>query len=82
MPDARLIDRWNGFVLMISSFAVGRQEAPESSRLMPNAVCVKSLVPKLKDSAVCAISSAVKRAPGQFDHRPDEVAQLGLRFES
>jgi len=29
---------------------------------MPSVVCVRSFVPKLKNSAVCAISSAV-RAP-------------------
>jgi len=37
---------------------------PESSRLMPRQVWVRSLVPKLKNSAVCAISSAVSAPRG------------------
>ena len=35
-----------------------------SSRLMPNAVCVRSLVPNEKNSAVSAISSAISAARG------------------
>jgi hypothetical protein len=35
-----------------------------SSRLMPKVVCVRSLVPKLKNSASSAIWSAVRAARG------------------
>ena len=37
---------------------------PASSRLTPNVICVRSLVPKLKNSATSAISSAVSAARG------------------
>ena len=47
----------NGFVLMISSSAYGGRKLPESSRLIPRQVWVRSFVPKLKNCAVCAISS-------------------------
>ena len=50
-----------------------------SSRLMPRRVCVRSLVPKLKNSAVSAISSAVSAPRGHFDHRADQVGQLLAR---
>ena len=37
---------------------------PESSRLMPSVVCVRSFVPKEKNSASSAILSAVAQARG------------------
>ena len=40
---------------------------------MPNTVWVRSLVPKLKNSALSAISPAKQRGPRQFDHRADQV---------
>jgi hypothetical protein len=52
----------NGFFFTISASVYGPRKLPESSRLMPRQVWVRSFVPKLKNSAVCAISSAV-RAP-------------------
>jgi glyoxylase-like metal-dependent hydrolase (beta-lactamase superfamily II) len=61
---AGLVDEANGFFLMISILVVRRRKLPESSRLMPRQVWVRSLVPKLKNSAVSAISSAVRAARG------------------
>ncbi len=46
------------FFFTISSSAWPGRKLPESSRDRPSTVCVRSLVPKLKNSAVCAISSA------------------------
>ena len=50
---------------------------PMSSRLNPNAVCVRSFVPNEKKSALSAISAAVTAAARELDHRPPlEVAEL------
>ena len=50
---------------------------PMSSRENPNAVCVRSLVPNEKNSAVSAISAGGDRRARQLDHRaPLEVGEL------
>ena len=47
-----------------ASSAYGGRRLPEPSRVMPKQVWVRSFVPKLNNSAVCAISSAVKAPRG------------------
>ena len=47
-----------------------------SSRLKPKVICVRSLVPKEKNSASSAIWSAVERGPRHLDHRADLVLDL------
>ena len=47
-----------------------------SSRLKPKVICVRSLVPKRKNSASSAIWSAVSAARGHLDHRADQVLDL------
>ena len=42
-----------------------------SSREKPNAICVRSIVPKEKNSATSAIWSAPEHG-GRFDHGADE----------
>jgi len=68
LAHSRLVDRSEGFFLTISSSWYGPRKEPESSRLMPRHVCVRSFVPKLKNSAVCAISSAVECAARHLNH--------------
>ena len=46
---------------------------PTSSRLKPQTICVRSLVPKEKNSAASAISRARERRAAEFDHRADQV---------
>ena len=41
-------------------------------------VCVRSLVPKLKNSASSAISSAAKRRARDLDHGADQIVELCL----
>ena len=40
---------------------------------MPYTVCVRSFVPKLKNSALSAISTGQQRGARQFDHRADQI---------
>ena len=47
-----------------------------SSRENPNAVWVRSLVPKEKNSATSAISPATSAAQRQLDHRPPQHLEL------
>ena len=51
-----------------------------SSREKPNVVCVRSLVPKLKNSASFAISIGHERSARQLDHRADQVVDLLALF--
>ncbi len=62
--NARLIDGRERILLHDLQFRIAGRNEPESSRLMPSAICVRSFVPKLKNSAVSAISSAVKAPRG------------------
>ena len=64
LADAFLVDGGKRILLDDFILQVGRRKLPESSRLMPSVVCVRSLVPKLKNSASFAISSAVSAARG------------------
>ena len=56
----------NGSAGQISSASLvySGRNLPASSRLTPSVICVRSLVPKLKNSATSAISSAVSAARG------------------
>ncbi len=47
---------------------------------MPRHVCVRSLVPKLKNCAVCAISSAVSAPRGTSIIVPDQIIQFHALF--
>ena len=67
----------NGICRHNIELRVGRKE-PESSRLMPSVVWVRSFVPKLKNSASLAISSATRRGARNFDHRADQIIELRL----
>ncbi len=51
-----------------------------SSRLKPNVICVRSFVPKLKNSAISPISSATKAARGTSIIVPTEISSLPLYF--
>ena len=64
LADARRVDRRERVLLDDLELLVCGRNVPESSRDMPSAVCVRSLVPKLKNSADCAISSAVSAPRG------------------
>ena len=55
---------------------------PASSRDRPSVVCVRSLVPKLKNSAFSAISSARERRARQLDHRADAGTARRRRVSS
>ena len=71
----------NGFFFTISNSAYGGRKLPESSRLRPNAVWARSLVPKLlpprRDGG---LRDLVRRegAARHFDHGTDQVAELHL----
>ena len=49
-----------------------------SSRLKPNVICVRSFVPKLKNSAVRADLVGRQRRPRNLDHRADQDVELAL----
>ena len=57
-------------------FDMSSRNLPVSSREKPNVVCVRSLVPKVKNSASSAISSAVSAPRGTLDHGADQVLEL------
>ena len=52
LADTGLVDRSERVLLDDLQFRYRPRKEPESSRLMPRHVCVRSLVPKLKNSAV------------------------------
>ena len=49
-----------------------------SSRLKPKPICVRSLVPNEKNSAVLAIRSASSARAGNLDHRAVEVRRPSM----
>ena len=61
---------------------VGQEAALTSSRLKPNVICVRSLVPKLKNSASGDLVGRQRR-PRHLDHRAELVVDLhaGLLLE-
>ncbi len=64
LAHALLIDGDEGVGGQDALLGVGPQEVAASSREMPSAVCVRSLVPKEKNSAVSAMSPARRAARG------------------
>ena len=55
-------------------------KAPMSSREKPKAICVRSLVPKEKNSASSAILSGPQRGARDLDHRADSVRDASSRL--
>ena len=63
-PDALAVDRHEGVDCENALRCIDAQKLAASSRLIPKVVCVRSLVPKEKNSAVSAISPARSAARG------------------
>jgi tetratricopeptide (TPR) repeat protein len=80
LADASLVNRGKRVLLDDFVLGVSARNEPESSRLMPRQVWVRSFVPKLKNSAVCAISSAVSAPRGISIIVPTHVSDLHLLF--
>jgi hypothetical protein len=55
---------WNGSFSKMPFWTYSPRNLPASSRLKPQPICVRSFVPKEKNSAVSAILSAVTAARG------------------
>ena len=64
LADAGLVDRRERVLLHDLVLGVGAAGTSPSRRATCRGVCVRSLVPKLKNSADCAISSAVSAPRG------------------
>ncbi len=56
-----------------------RRNLPASSRENPKVICVRSFVPKEKNCASAAMSSAVRARAGHLDHRSHEIGDLHPR---
>ena len=78
--DAVAIDRNERIARQDALGRVDVEKAAASSRLMPNAVWVKSLVPNEKNSAVCAISPANSAARGSSIMVPTWYFSLRFAF--
>ena len=80
LADAILIESGERILLEDPAFRYAGRNLLMSSREMPKVVCVRSLVPKLKNSASFRDLIGHQRSARQFDHGADHVLDLRRPF--